>query len=245
LNSEDPEGNTRYYRWEFTETYEYHLQYYPIIKAIFGANPGTGGDRIEYLPAQPGGGFRCWKHEPSTRIMIASSENLTEDAVVAFPLNYVDVTTYRLYRKYSLFVKQYAISKGYYDHLRKVLEVNETTGSLFDPIPNETLGNIQSSDGKNIPVLGYFSASGVDTTRIFINNWDLPFDARPPTGPNCTPDTIPLNYRELYGKTRAGGLVLFDYAYDLFGNPNGFRLTLPPCAYCSAFGATNEEPSFW
>ncbi|MCB0633749.1 MAG: DUF4249 domain-containing protein, partial [Lewinella sp.] len=178
LDSDDPEQKTRYYRWEFEETYEFHLKHHPVIEVIFGSNPGFGGDRIEYVSPGPNGGFRCWKHETSTRIMIASSENLTEDAVVAFPINYVDITTYRLYRKYSLLVKQYAISKGYYDHLRKVLEVNETTGSLFDPIPNETLGNIHSSDGRDIPVLGYFSAAGVDTSRFFIDNTELPFDAR-------------------------------------------------------------------
>lgn len=245
LDSEDPERATRYYRWEFEETYEFHLAHNPIIEVIWGSNPGFGEDRVEYVVPGPNSGFRCWRQEPSTRIMIASSENLTEDAVVAFPLNYVDGTSSKLYRKYSLLVKQYAISKAYYEHLRKVLEVNETTGSLFDPIPNETLGNIQSTSGENIPVLGYFSAAGVDTTRYFIEYADLPNQINPSFGPFCMPDTIELNFRELYGRTQTAGHVMFDYSYNIMGEPNGFQLTLPPCARCSASGGTDIEPSFW
>lgn len=245
VSTKDPENNTKFYRWEFVETYEYGLQYPAVIGVEFSDRPGTGDDEIFFVQLEDYEGFRCWKTEESTRILIASTENRTEDVIEDFPIHFVSNTTPRLYRRYSLLVKQYAVSKASYEYLRIIKETNQTTGSLFDAIPNELFGNIKSSNGKDIPVLGYFSVAGISTARTFIDREDIPLGVLVPFGPVCALDTIPLSFGSLYNQIKFNNRVLFNYEYSPFGNPINYILTKPDCAECSALEATNVEPDFW
>lgn len=245
LSTRDSENNTRYYRWEFEETYQYLLRHPPFIKVEFGPIPGQGNDEILDIIGSEFEGFRCWKTEGSSRILVATTDNLTEDVVADFPLHFVSNKTPRLAYRYSILVKQYAISKESYEFLDKVKELNETTGSLFDAIPNEVFGNIRSSDGKNLPVLGYFSVAGVSTKRAFFDRQDTPFTQFPPLGPECLTDTIPLSFITLDRKVNRNDWVLYDYHVDDNDVRIGYLLSRTPCTSCSGNDATNIEPDFW
>lgn len=245
LNTRDTEKNTRYYRWEFVETYEYALRHPPFIRVEFGASPGRGDDEIIDIVGSEFEGFRCWKTEASRQILVASTENLTEDVIADFPIHFVSNKTPRLYLRYSILVKQYAVSKRNYEYLNTVKEINQTTGSLFDAIPNEVFGNISSSDGKNIPVLGYFSVAGVSTKRAFLDRQDTPFLTIPPSGPACLNDTIPLSFGTLYSKLNFSGWKLYDYHVNDNDERIGYLLTRLPCTSCAGNDATNVKPDFW
>lgn len=245
LSTQDPEDNTRFYRWEYEETYQFGLRYPATIRVEFGSSPGNGQDEVFFLFGDDYEGGQCWKTERSTQLLIATTEDFTRDVIEDLPLFYVDNTTSRLYIRYSLLVKQYAVSREYHTFLRKVQEINETTGSLFDPIPNEVFGNIRSAEGKDIPVLGYFAVAGVSERRIFVNREDLPLGFGAPFGPQCMNDTIDLDFRTLYNRTRFGGTVLYGYHVNLMGNPIGYLLTGVQCSRCAASQATNERPDFW
>ncbi len=247
LDTEDTENQTRFYRWEWIETYAYRNPHPPRIRAEF---EGFGRDRTaEFFNITPDEfeGVNCWKSGSSTEILTASTEGLNEDQVLDFPLHFVDNKSPRLSLRYSLLVRQYAISKDYYLFLQKVEQLNETTGSLFDPIPNEVFGNIQSSDGKNIPVLGYFGVGGVSEKRIFIDRLDLGRPITIPTGPPCVGDTVPVgDFVGLYNSMVTLGNVLYDYKRVGFSNTIvGYLLAEPHCAFCAANGATRVEPEFW
>lgn len=245
LNTGDPENNTRYYRWQYEETYRYGLTYPSVIGVKFGDPPARGRDTVFNIPFTEYEGFKCWKTEESTKILTASTENYSEDLIEAYPIIYVNNRTPRLYQRYSLLVKQFAISQDYYKFLKTIEETNQTTGSLFDPIPSEVFGNIHSTDDRDIPVLGYFAVAGSSSKRYFVDRADLPLGLNPPYGPSCTVDTIPLRFSDLYNEVRYSSKVLFDYTYNLFGDPNGYQVTDPKCARCAASGATNVEPEFW
>lgn len=244
LSTADGENNTRFYRWEFEETYEYLLLYPPRIEVKFGNRPGNGLDEILDIPPSDFEGYTCWQTADSKNIMIATTENLAQDVIQDFPLHYIDARTSRLYRRYSILVKQYALSEDYFDYLKKVEEVNETTGSLFDPIPNEFFGNITSSDGRDLPVLGYFAIAGIQEKRIFIERADLPVGLAAPYGPFCASDTLSLNFKTLYQELNKGN-YLYDYNYTPFGDIIGYLVTKPSCAKCEASNASNIRPDFW
>ncbi|MBX2871325.1 MAG: DUF4249 domain-containing protein [Saprospiraceae bacterium] len=245
LSTIDPEKNTRFYRWDFEETYEYGIRYPPAIRVEFGARPGRGQDEVFPIGPDEYEGFSCWKTEKSTRILISSTENKTEDIIQDFPIHYVDNSTSRLYRRYSILVKQYAISKGYHEYLSALSATNQTTGSLFDPIPNELFGNIKSSSGEDIPVIGYFSVAGVSSKRIFVSREETPLGIFFPSGPSCVLDTLPLNFRTLHDELELHKTELFDYLYAPFGIPIGFIVANPECAKCSTLEATNRKPDYW
>ncbi len=245
LSTRDSEKNTRYYRWEFEETYQYLLRHPPVIRAEFGSPPGRGNDEIIDIDVADFEGFRCWKTEESRQILVASTENLTEDVVSDFPLHFISDRTPRLAYRYSILVKQYALSKENFEFLNTVRELNQTTGSLFDAIPNEVFGNISSSDGKNIPVLGYFSVAGISTKRVFYDRSDSPFTSFPPLGPTCLNDTIPLSFGTLYSKLNFNSWKLYDYHVNDNDERIGYLLSRLPCTRCAGNDATNVEPDFW
>ena len=245
LNTRDPENNTRYYRWEFVETYEYLLRHPPFIRVEFGDPPARGNDEIFDIDPAEFEGFRCWKTEESRQILVFTTDNLTEDVIEDFPLHFVSNKTPRLAYRYSILVKQYAISKETYEFLNTVKEINQTTGSLFDAIPNEVFGNVRSSDGKNIPVLGFFSVAGVSTKRAFFDRQDSPFTEFPPLGPECLNDTIPLSFARLDRKLNTAGWILYDYHVNDEDVRIGYLLSRPPCTSCAGNDATNVEPDFW
>lgn len=245
LDTRDGENNTRYYRWQYEETYLYLLTYPPLLEVKFGNPPARGRDTIFEIPYDQLEGYRCWKTNTSTLLYIGTTRDFSEDIIERYPLNYVNNRTPRLYSRYSLLVRQYAISEEYYEFLRTIEATNQTTGSLFDPIPNEVFGNIHSSDGRDIPVLGYFAVAGSSVTRKFVNRDEMPMGFSPPLGPDCRVDTINYNFRDLYNEVQFANKVLVNYTYNLIGNPNGYEMTTPECARCAALGATNREPDFW
>ena len=246
LDTRDGENGATYFSWDYEEIYEFELPHAPRIRVEFGSPPGRGSDFIFDIPNEEYEGLRCWKTEKSNQLLIASTENLSERVIQDFKINFIDNSTPRLFIRYSILVNQYAISKEYYDNLRKIFEVNQTTGSLFDPIPNEIFGNIINVTSEGSPVLGYFGVAGVSQKRIFINREDAPERFGAARGPSCELETIPLNFRTLFDRVERGPFVLQDYARDLlFGNPVGYILTLPVCASCAESDATNKRPDFW
>ena len=245
LSTEDTEKEVSFYKWELEETYLYNLIFDPQIKAVFGSNPGRGQDSIIVIPFSLRQGNICYKTELSKSILISSTEGLTENKVNKFPLIFVTNETARFYIRYSLLTKQFSISKEYHENLRKVAEVNQTTGSLFDPIPNEIFGNIKNVNDDTEPILGYFGVGGVSEKRIFIERGDLPMRFPVPFGPFCLSDTLDLDFEDLYSKTSTGSLVLSRYHTNLFGTPIGYIITQPDCVYCTSNDATNQAPDFW
>lgn len=67
-------------------------------------------------------------------------------------------------RKHVFTVYQYSTSAEYHEYLRQLESLTESTGSLFDPPPGRTRGNIIESNSDQ-STLGYFAAVQIDTTR--------------------------------------------------------------------------------
>ncbi|MBS1604364.1 MAG: DUF4249 domain-containing protein, partial [Bacteroidetes bacterium] len=71
-NTHDPAGNSRYYRWFFSETWEYHSNFYSELVLING--------RIEYSDTNTST-YTCWRGDNSTDILLASTTSLSQDRV--------------------------------------------------------------------------------------------------------------------------------------------------------------------
>lgn len=248
LNTRDTENKTRYYRWELSPTYEFALPLAPQIRVEFGDPPFRGNDEIVIISRAESEGYRCWKTDFIRSIIIAATDDLTEDIVSDFPIHFVGINSPQLSFRYSLLIKQYAISEAYYKYLQLLEETDETTGSLFDPTPTEIFGNLKHSDGKPIPVLGYFSVAGVSEKRIFVDRQHLPLGFTTPSGPSCKIDTVGLDFVDLYDAIENKGKVLYNYYFlenPPPGDPQGYLLTDPICTSCALNKATNLRPDFW
>ncbi len=98
--------------------------------------------------------------------------NVEGDLYKKAPLNFVSSETRRLHYRYSLLVRQMALSKKafwYWDELAKNLQ---SKGNLFDTQPSLTPSNICNVNDEDELVIGYFSISGATEKRIFVE--DIP-----------------------------------------------------------------------
>jgi len=233
VNSHDNTNNTRYYRWEYDETWEIHSFYYS--KFIFE----NGTVRRRVLPEEDVS--VCWRHLASTGILLGSTAKLTSDVVSQIPIWGFGFGNERLSVRYSILVRQYALDKAafaYYDLLKKN---TESIGTVFDPMPSEVKGNIFCMTNPAEPVLGFVSASDVQQKRIFISASEVPgwrFYQ------DC--DSTAVSYQEAAKLFETTWYKPYDewvdpVTYDRLGYLAGYDF----CVDCTLRKGVTTRPSFW
>lgn len=145
LNTHDPENICRFYRWEFTETWEFSLPYIVTNKT-------------------------CWISNNSDKINIKTTASLSEDKIDRQPLSFITNGSDRLKILYSILVNQYSLNEDEYAYWEKLQNTVEQVGSIYDIIPASVPSNIKCIENPSENVLGYFSVSSVKSKRIFIKD---------------------------------------------------------------------------
>lgn len=72
-------------------------------------------------------------------------------------------------------VRQVSTTRNSYEYRRRVRELVNNTGSVFDSPPAPIKGNLQNEANPNEVVLGYFEVANVAITRIYTTKADVPF----------------------------------------------------------------------
>lgn len=213
LNTFDPTNTCRHFRWTYEEVYEYHLPFHypPDSKRI------------------------CWITEKSTGIMINNSSALEEVFIERMPLIYLDNRkSEKLRYKYSINVKQHSITADEYLYWDRVKKISGEIGGLYDPIPMPIEGNIFSTTDPSESVLGYFSVSSVESSRLFIQNDTIKLGF---AGQYCVTDTLQT-------LDNVAGIGTNIFVLDEIDEV-GFLVSIyEKCADCTLFGS-NTEPLFW
>lgn len=145
LNTHDATNICKFYRWEFSETWEFHLPY-------------TVPNPI------------CWISANSDMINIKNTTVLGEDRILRFPVSFISNNSDRLSQKYSILVNQYSLNEEEFLYWEKLQTMSEQVGGLYDIIPSAIQSNVLCSDNPNEKVLGFFSVSAATSKRIFIKD---------------------------------------------------------------------------
>jgi hypothetical protein len=231
VSTRDPQNNTRYYRWEFVETWEYNAELTtPWILKNERVIPKVAGE--EY--------YTCWASARSSNILIGSSIKLTEDVISNEPIAVIAKGSEKGLIKYSILVKQYALTRPAYDYWQILQKNTQSLGSLFDPQPSQLRGNIQSVSNPGEPVIGFVSVCSVQEKRIFINKQQLTNWLAPPP-PDCSEKEI--------AKNPLGDFVFtFEdttYAPYYFISGGGVQIAKKDCLDCRRKGGVSVKPVFW
>ncbi len=218
VDSKSTASSTRYYRWDWNETWEYYVPH---------SKPGYENRRT------------CWKTTGSSQINIADTRLLSEDFIYKHKLHFINTSTNKLIREYSTEVSQYTISQRAYNYWKQLEQTNEQSGSLFDPPPTSPAGNLESLNSDQA-VLGYFQVSGVSRKRIFISRDDLPDSFSVKTGyEHCESITV-LGLAE--AEQRSGWILLYQYTWmdTIYTSLTNHY----DCYDCTTTGTT-KKPDFW
>jgi hypothetical protein len=151
-------------------------------------------------------------------------------------LTFIPSTAEKLESRYSIIVREYALTGDGYNYYTNLKKNTEQLGSIFDAEPSSIKGNITCTTNPSVPVVGFISAGAVTSKRIFIDNRDLP-NWLPVTyydQIDCRNDTITLTNFDEYSFVPP---LFVPVSSPLFAAP-------PKCVDCTLRG-TNAEPGFW
>lgn len=238
VDTEDPANKTRKYRWEYIETYEIQTPYPSNYVVLPGATEATWRyDRVD----------QCWASDTLRKVLIKSTDSQSQDKVIGFPLRFIPETSYIFRIKYSMLVRQYALSPEAYNYWELTRVFNETQGSLADVQPGNVISNVRGVTDPDETVLGYFDASGVSEQRVFFNYRDFTAAGyeRPTYRTSCY-ELQPIYVVETeianYMLTHSAHLAI----WDVVGSSPTAQFELFPigCCDCSNMGVT-VKPSFW
>lgn len=243
LSTHDPSNQAKYYMWTFVEDWEFHAKYETTHYAV-----AIASQQLEYrkYEEQPNPYYYCWVQQPSTQIMVQSTDELSESKIVDYPIHTFACTDPRIQNLYCITVQQKALQEQTYLYYKNKQKLLEEMGTIFSPLPSELKGNIVCLENPDEPVVGFIDVSEITLKRLFIDNnlegiyYDEEYDY-------CGLYT----YEEL---TR--GISPPPTRYDVYNQ--GYRYVILPedtsaqnglwahreCVDCTVTG-TKKKPDFW
>jgi hypothetical protein len=141
--------------------------------------------------------------------------------------------------KYSMLVKQHALTEDEYNYLKIMVKNTSQTGTFFDPMPSQLYGNIQNVADPEEMVVGYIGAYTTEQKRLFILNEELP---SVPTGVKCQTTKIGL-----FDKKNIPAFLIdfIPIATEEDEHSNVYMIGMErPCLDCRLYG-TSDKPDFW
>ncbi|NVO20886.1 MAG: DUF4249 family protein [Bacteroidetes bacterium] len=219
--------DSRFYRWEAFETFEYHSDY--LREWYYDG-------RLHHI-SPPDSSLRvCWLTLMVRDVFALSTQNLAENKYTLFPLHFVNNKTARLVYGYSLLVNQYSLSEQAYNYWDQLRTNSTNEGGLYEKQPLSTKGNLRNLTHPDQDVLGYFGVSSLHSKRIFVSNVE----------------NLELEYISPCTMNPLGQWGLADVNPKLFpiyllGDFKGWQpiIMAKSCVDCTSLFGINVKPEFW
>jgi Domain of unknown function (DUF4249) len=160
-NTHDPNNGTLYYKWEYEEVWEVRSTYRTDWAWESGAPRIRTAEESRSM-------YYCWKYNYNKDFLIATSAKLSSDIISLFPLNKFYITDPRLGWRYSILVKQRALTVEEFEYLQLMKKNTSDLGSFFDSQPSQQTGNIRCTTSDE-PVIGYIGSYTSQNKRFFLD----------------------------------------------------------------------------
>lgn len=256
VNSFDQQRNSKYYRYEYEETYKVIAPEWSPEKAILlPPLEGSAHAEIGIVPRDSGETRTCYGTNRSTDIIQTSTVGLQEDRV-AFPVRFISTQNYIITHRYSILVRQYIQSLEAYTFYRTMKQLSSSGSSILSQNqPGFFYGNIKCESNPQEKVVGFFEVSSVSSKRIFFNYTDLfPNDPLPPYAADCTLRRFGFCFIDTNPDCKGAALLSIIGSNDLlyagdFPNTEGgsyqvYMMVPPACGDCTKI-SSNVIPPFW
>jgi len=248
VDSYNPNGDSRYYRYEFEETYKIvapKWNQYDLV-VVQNSNSYTIEKQLKTREEKT-----CYNTVNSNSIIQKETTGFIEDRVTKFPVRILSKDNTIISHRYSILVKQYVQSLEAFTFYKTLNKLSGSESIFSQNQPGFFGGNIFSVDSPNDKVVGLFEVSSVSTKRIFINYQDFfPNQPLPPYFTECEP-FAPTNKPEggdlsdLAVTLNSGTVKYFrDNLEPNYTNPGPYLVVPVECGDCTKYG-TNVKPTFW
>ena len=248
VNTEDPTGNAKYFRYEYEETYKITAPYPSSFDAeIINLNEQNFTFDVKLTPKTPQ--EICYLGEKSTGINQTSTTEFNENRVFHFPVRYLSKFDPKIQTRYSILVKQYVQSVEAYTFYKIVKELGSVESLLSQGQPGYVAGNMVSKANPDEKVLGFFEASSMTSRRIYFNYKDFGLE-KPPYFEDC--EILFLDYLDnttLDNDPNEREVLFVSIKYDNYqvlgvGQQTIYTIVKPRCGDCTTF-SSNVRPDFW
>jgi len=244
VNSFNSSGGSRYYRYEYEETYKIIAPYWSQFDLeaeigypyrVFDSIPKSKEVKI------------CYKTNYSNHILQKETNGLAEDKVSNFTVRFIPNNNPIISHRYSILVKQYVQSYEAFSYFQILDKITGSDNIFSQSQPGFISGNVFKVDDTSEKVIGFFETSSVSIKRAYFNYADLfPGETRPPYFIDCvaiTPTYIEKAPSDLHDIVVSGNHVFY---LDRPGpTPVPPYILVPKaCGYCTELGS-NIKPSFW
>jgi len=241
VNSHDATNSTRYYRWEFTEAWQFHSEYNSAWIA-----PNV--ERSQQI-------HNCFTADTSSNIILGTTTKLANDIVYQSPVVQIAGNSEKIETKYSIQVTQYALTSDAYAFWQNLQNNTENLGGIFSVLPSQSPTNFHCLTNPGELVVGYLSVGSVAYKRIFVTADQLLPSYKPLYPTVCRVDTIfnnPITQDEvamtnIYFEHSALYTTIDALRIPLpnpFGGPTAYTYSTNLCVDCTIRGKL-APPPFW
>ncbi|WP_409417347.1 DUF4249 domain-containing protein [Flavobacterium sp. PS2] len=249
VSSYDPNAKTKFYRYEYDETYKVVAQSWTPYKLVLA--PFTTNGRPDFIVVPREGESRiCFTTKKSDDLLLMNTVGSSEDRI-NLPIRFISAKDPIIKERYSIIVRQYVQNLESYTYY-KTLKSLSTSESIFSQVqPGFNYGNLKSNDNSSEKIIGFFEVSSISSKRIFFSYRDIFIDEPyPPYPSECAYES----YKNCWGQTEdrscrgekilsivnGPGLDVLYYGTD----KDSFVFITAACTDCTKI-SSNIKPLFW
>lgn len=249
VNSFDPSGNSRYYRYEYEETYKIIApRWSPLNSVVINQDSVSTEERAREEKT-------CYNTLFSSDIIQTQTSGFSEDRVTQKQVRFLAVDDFIISHRYSILVKQYVQSLEAFSYFKILKELSGSESLLSQNQPGFVNGNIVSVNNPNEKVIGFFDVSSVSSKRLFFNFRDIfpsNLTPSPPYFIDCKLFAPRLDdtSNELINVIQSGSLKFYllnsccPEEPPIIPDGGPHVMVIPECGDCTTIG-TNVVPDFW
>ena len=267
VKSFDPTNTSKYYRYEYEETYKIIApKWIPFTGTVIAVpNPANPSQNIPQIFATPRTyeAKVCYSTDKSNKIIQFNTSNLSEDRV-KLNIRFIPVDNPIIKHRYSILVKQYIQNLEAYTYYNTLKKLSENQSILSQNQPGFFSGNITCLSNPNEKVIGFFDVSSYSEKRMFFNFEDVfPNTTKPGYFFDCYNDQMSIIDPEVKGRYQFCFVVsqpsdceaeivsdilqqnVLLFYKELYISPHKYVDLVPlPCGDCTTF-SSNVVPPFW
>ena len=232
----------RHFRWDYTETWEYHAWFRPELMYVPGLpvpdreNPSKiyrerNSDDEDF--------YYCWNSAENVEPCLATTEDLSDNIVEGNVFHTMSRADAKVSTMYSILVTVCGMSKGAYAYLNHQSAVSNMTGDLFSPTPSEMSGNLVCIDDADDVAIGYVNVTTRNTKRIFVSGvYYSTFDPNTLLFIPEADEDGNHNFEQLFSSNspvRGGNPLTVN---NVYWGPKR-------CTDCRAWGGSKNKPDWW
>ena len=247
VDSFDPTGNSKYYRYTYEETYKIVAPKWTQLDFLVVSDTPPFEVSTQSRTQEE---KTCYATTNSNTVIITDTNDLSEDRVSNFPIRFIANDNYIIGHRYSILVHQYIQSTAAYNFYKTLRDLSGSESIFSQNQPGFFSGNVASVTDSNEKVIGFFDVATVSSKRIFFNYQDFYPGAEPPFISNCTEFAPPLSSPSMPPSSPLidqinGGFIKYFAENE---NPNEaegpYFAVSRECGDCTALGS-NVVPPFW